>query len=85
MIVFAKIIKHIKEFLGILDIEHNISDLKIENERLLSIIKDHEKDLSYIAVIQVRTIRDLSSIASMIEHKNKPLKFTRKPDDDIVN
>ena len=83
--VAKKIATIFRRLLGIDDLEKEIRDLTSKNEQIMKEIEDHEKTLSHIAIIQVRTINDLFSIANAIKGKNKIGTFKRNPDDDIVN
>jgi len=83
----AKIRQTVRGFLGISKLHDEIETLKKANEQLGLTIKDHEKSIAVLAVLQAKTMKDVLAYFDMItKATRKPTSpIIKKVDDDIIN
>lgn len=83
----SKIREKLAEFLGISKLHNEIETLKKANEQLDALVKDHEKSIAVLAVLQARTMKEVLTYFEMITKASRKSQspIIKKVDDDIIN
>lgn len=83
----AKIREKLREFLGVSKLHDEIDALRKANEQLDALVKDHEKSIAVLAVLQARTMKEVLTYFDMIAKatRKSASPIIKKVDDDIIN
>ena len=76
----------IQRLLGIDKIQKELLDLRQENERLMELFKEHDKAITYIAIVHARAFKDImANFKTILEPQKRQTISQKKPDDDLIN
>jgi phage host-nuclease inhibitor protein Gam len=83
--ILSKIRIVLQHLAGVETLQQQIADLQRANSVLEESIKDHETAISYISVLQVKSMRDMLSFMEAFNGKKKVQILNKKTDDDLIN
>ena len=74
-------------FLGIGKLRDEISALKSANEQLEITVKDHEKTIAVLAILQAKTMKEVLNYFDIVSKTSRKTSspIIKKVDDDIIN
>ena len=76
----------VQNFLGIDKMQKEIENLKQENERLMELFKEHDKAITYIAIVHARAFKDImANFKTILDPQKRQLSAQKKTDDDLIN
>lgn len=77
----------LRDFLGITKLNDDLEALKKANEQLEILVKDHEKTIAVLAILQARTMKEVLTYFDMISKATRKSSspIIKKVDDDVIN
>ncbi len=83
----AKIKTLLRDFLGISKLDAELVELRKANEQLEILVKDHEKSIAVLAILQARTMKEVLTYFDMIAKvtRKSASPIIKKVDDDVIN
>lgn len=82
----SRIISYLHRLLGVDKMQAEIDSLRLENERLMELFREHDKAINYIAVIHTKAFNDIMTYFKIITaDPRNPAPSQKKPDDDLIN